>query len=271
MNTKILFNFIFAIQIHLFKWIFVVAILMFSSNLSAKETLKELKHTISLKTQFSQIKDQINYGLVFSGLNLGGSYSLEKATQNYLFIYTPEINSGINFNKGIGLAFSFTPVDLFIGRNLSIKKSRPFVFGAYTSVDYNWQLYPELQSGHMNWFTTIEFGPQIIFYLPIKKRDFKIMISNSLAGFTSRPQQETESYFYSLRFSDFVSNAHSNFQFGTYNIFNHTNIVVELLPDQKSFSMAYEFEYFGYFKAPKLSYINHSLNFNWELGNNDFQ
>jgi len=245
----------------------LTTILMLSSNSIAQDSLKQTIHSATLKTQFFQIKDAFNYGLVFNGLNLVGRYSFEKTTEKTSIIYNPEFSFGANFNKGVGLDWGFIPINFFIGRNINRSKSKPLVFGGYFLTNYNWQLYPELQSGHMFWFTSLEIGPQAIFSLPIKHREIKITLSNSLAGFTSRPIPATESYFYSLTFSDFVTNAHSNLKMGSYNLFNHTNLEIELLNNtKKRFSFAYEFEYFGYYKEPKLSYLTHSLNFKWKIG-----
>jgi hypothetical protein len=250
---------------------FVAVILMFSSNLSAQDTIKKSIHSISLKSQFFQFKDEFNYGLVFSGLNLAGWYSLEKTNEKSTFKYTPELSFGANYSKGVGLAWGIVPIDIFYGFQTKNIKNYPLTIGAYFTTDYNWQLYPELQSGHMFWFTSIEIGPQVICLVPIKQRSLKITLSSSLAGFTSRPKPSTESYYYSLTLSDFLTNANSNLEFGSYNLFNHTNLEVELLNvKKKRLSLAYEFEYFGFYKEPKLSYLSHSLNMKWKIGNYDF-
>ena len=119
----------------------------------------------------------------------------------------------------------------------------------------------------MFWFTSIEIGPQLVLTLPIKSKQIKITFSNSLAGLTSRPEPSTETYYYSLKLSDFITNAHSNLKFGSYNLFNHTHIRIELMNNKgKRLSFAYEFEYFGYYQNPKLSYLNHSVNLKWKIG-----
>lgn len=244
-----------------------IAASMLSSHSFAQDSLKQTNHSATLKTQFSQIKDAFNYGLVFTGLNVVGEYSLEKTTEKVTIIYNPEFSFGANFNKGVGVACGINPIDFFIGRNINKSKLKPFLLGAYFLTDYNWQLYPYLQGGQMFWFTSIEAGPQIIFAIPIKQQKVKIRFSNSLAGLTSRPKPATEQYFYSLKFSDFITNANSNFEMGYYNLFNHTKLEFELLCNpNKKLSLAYEFEYFGYYKAPRLIYISHSLNLKWKLG-----
>lgn len=249
------------------KWIVLLVTLIFIANLTAQDSLRFNTHSLTLKTQFFQIKDKLNYGLVFNGLNLVGRYSLEKSLGKTMFIYTPEFSFGVNYNKGIGLSWGFVPIDFFYGYKIKKSVTRPLIIGAYFCTNYNWQLYPELQSGHMYWFTSIEIGPQLILSLPIRNRKIKITFSNSLAGLNSRPAPATETYFYSLRFSDFVSNAHSNLQFGSYNLFNHTNFEIELRSNKKKrLSIAYEFEFYGYYEEPKLNYPSHSFNLKWKIG-----
>lgn len=242
-------------------------ILIVSSEGKAQDSINPRLHSVTLKTQFTQIKDAFNYGLVYNGLQLAGCYAHEKTINEAKFIYQSELNFGVNTNIGTGVAWGISPVDIFWGYDVSKTKTSPFLLGAYFLTDYKWQLYPDLQSGHMFWFTSIEIGPQAIFSLPVKNRKLRILASNSLVGFTSRPEPATETYYYSLKFSDFVSNAHSNFNLGFGNLFNHTNLEIELLNKiPKRLSLAYAFEYFGYFGEPRFGYLTHALNLKWRIG-----
>lgn len=233
----------------------------------AQDSTKSKAHFVSYKTQFFQIKDAFNYGLVYSGINLVGAYSYVLSTNKTTFSYAPDLAFGFNFSKGIALAWHFKPVDLFYGWKVNKTETKSLTIGPYFATNYNWQLYPYLQSGHMMWFTSIEIGPRFIFATPIKNKFFKFTFSNSVASWASRPEPGTETYFYSLKFSDFVNNAHSNMKFGSFDLFNHTNFEIEMVnTNGKRLSFAYEFEYFGYYDDPKLSYIAHSINLTWRVG-----
>lgn len=222
------------------------------------------RHSISLKTEFIQLKDQFNYGLVFNGLNLGIDYSFTKSFGNGLLEYGAGLGFGANYNKGIGLSWRLKPIDIFYGRKINAKNIYP---GAYFASNYQWQLYPELQSGHMFWFTAIEIGPQIVVELPYKARTIKVTFSNSIAGLNSRPVPATELYYYSLQVADFFSNGHQNLKFGTYNRFNHTRLKIELVKKaHKRLGFAYIFEYFGYYQNPKINIMNHALQLKWKIG-----
>ncbi len=247
----------------------LVCVILFTPYLYAQDSIKLVSksHSVSLKTQFAQFKDEFNYGQVFSGLNLVGDYSFTLISGNNIFTYSPELGFGANFKKGIGLAWKFRPIDVFYGYRIYKSNTNPLTLGVYFATNYQWQLYPELQSGQMFWFTSIEIGTKLKFIFPINNKFIKVILCNSLAGWTSRPVPSTEKYYYSLSISDFVSNAHSNLTFGSFNLFNHTILEIELVPNLgKRLSLAYEFEYFGYYKNPILSYMSHSFNLKWKIG-----
>ncbi len=248
----------------------VLAILFvgFGANLSAQSSVISTTHDLTFKSQFFQIKDEFNYGLVFHGLNLALDYSYERTFEQAQFSYNPELSFGANYNKGVGFAWGFIPINLFYGFKINNGSTTQLFIGPYFATHYNWQLYPELQSGHMFWFTTIEIGPEVTFSLPAGKRVLKITASNSLAGFTSRPEPSTETYYYSLSLGDFISNAHQNMQFASLGLFNHTDLSIDIFT-QKNFSLGYQFRYFGYYQEPRYGYIAHSINFNWILSHHE--
>ncbi len=236
-------------------------------KLRAQESFRTKENFISFNPQFFQVKDKFNYGLAHSGLNLNLGYAFVRTTDKNTISYSPDLAFGANYKQGVGLAWHFRPIDLYYGINLTHDNTKIIILGPYFATNYNWQLYPELQSGHMFWFTSIEAGPRLLATIPFKSKIFKLTVTNSLAGWTSRPRPATETYFYSLQFSDFVNNAHSDLTFGSYDRFNHTILEIDMLPKQgKRLSLGYQFEYFGYFHDPKLSYLSHSLILKWKTG-----
>ena len=90
-------------------------------------------------------------------------------------------------------------------------------------------------------------------------------ISISLAGISSRTEFETESHFYSLALSDFITNSHKDLSFGFSDRFQRTRINVELLQATKNLTLAYEVDYSSYYKLPSLTILNHSINLKWNL------
>jgi hypothetical protein len=221
-------------------------------------------HSFILKTQFIQVKDEFNYGLVYNGVSLIAGYELSKKTDKNIFTFTPELGFGVTFSKGAGFAWRFTPVDFFYG----VKAGQsPLIIGAYLATDYQWQQYSELQGGRLFWFSTIEIGPKLLYTIPTKSNIFEISFSNSLAGFTSRPEPGTETYFYEFNISEFASTVHQNITFGSYNVFNRTFVEIEVInKEKKRLSFGYQFEYFDYLISPRLTFMNHSINLKWKLG-----
>lgn len=247
----------------------LLLLLLFPSYLFAQE-VEISNHSIYFKTQFNQIKDVFNYGLVNRGVTLSGGYSFEHSSVKNSLIYSPDFSFGSNFNKGIGASLSFQPVNLFYGFRINPGTETMWFLGPYVSANYQWELYPQLQSGQMFWFSTFETGPELKWDMPINHRTFKFMLSCSLIGWASRPEMATEKTFYSFEFTDFVKNAHSNLSFGSSRLFNHTNLEIQMMNNpEKKLSFAYEFEYFGYYRSPKFNNIIHSINLKWKIGNKE--
>lgn len=251
----------------IFRFFVLLQLVVHSSDLMAQRSSAEKIHSISLNTRYLQVKDAFNYGLVFHGLNLGVRYTYEWASDRNTVLYAPDFALGANFKKGIGIAIHFRPVDLFYGINVRGGRGKSFTAGPYLSTNYQWHAYPELQSGPMFWYSSLEAGPRVRLSIPFKGKLFQVKISNSLAGFSSRPEPSTEKTFYSTTFTDFFSNAHSNLTFGSWGRFNHTALEVEMVhAKDKRLSVAYEFEYFGYYAAPRYALLLHSVNLTWKIG-----
>jgi hypothetical protein len=250
------------------KYIFTfIGITAWCLNLPAQETGRQIEHTATFKSQYVQIKDEFNYGLVNRGLNLAGEYTLVSSTDRNIFMYEAELGFGVNYNQGLGMIWSLKPFDLFYGFNINKNQSMSVTLGPYLAGYYKWQLYPELQSGHMFWLSSYEIGPRIQISLPVKNRILNVSLSSTVASLNSRPEFKTEEYYYSLTFSDFVKNPHSNMTLGSVNVFNHTDFILELKHPEKGFSISYEFEYMGYLDTPAFRYMAHSINLNWKIEN----
>jgi len=244
-----------------------VCLILTSSALNSQHNNREVGHYIKFKPQFLQIKDEMNYGLVHNGLNLAGEYARVSSAGSNTFIYSAEIGFGVNYRQGIGMAWSFTPADLYYGFRLNKKSEIPVVLGPYIAAIYKWQLYPELQSGHMTWFSSYELGPRLLVSLPVQGKTVNFELSGSMAGLNSRPEPLTEQYYYSLTFVDFVKNPHSNMDFGSLNQYGHIHFVARLPNPDRKLSFAYEFELFIYTNAPSFKYLTHSITLNWKPGN----
>lgn len=225
-------------------------------------------HSIALRGRFSQIADGYNHGLVFSGIDLGADYRLARTDERDRWGYETRFVAGIMHDKrgGLALHFQFRPLDAAYAWRLGPGDQAPLL-GPYGAVNYAWQVYPQLQSGHMFWYSSFELGPRLFARTSIGGRHLEVRASASLFGWASRPAFTTEEYFYSLRFEDYVKNPHRNLLFGGAPVFQHFDAELGLTPGHgKRVSLAYAFEYWSRSLFPRLRSLSHAINLRWMLG-----
>jgi hypothetical protein len=205
---------------------------------------------------------------LFNGGNLELAYSLQKAAEHKILQYQAVFGFGPGFSKGIAsINFRLKPVDLAYCFHIAGNDKYAFFLGPYLGMNYFFQLYPELQSGHALWFTLYDIGPRLIFETWLLDQEFRLNFSNSMAGIASRPEELNETYYYTLNFFDLLGKMHSNFSAGSFNLLNHTKIELEWknLGKGRS-SLVYQFEYFNYKDVPRLDYLAHTLTYRLILG-----
>jgi hypothetical protein len=223
-------------------------------------------HNIALQTYFFQTKDVFNYGLVYDGGGIMGSYEYVQTGEHGEFRFSTGFGGGAAYNKGIAAAIFFNPVAIYYGLDVWSNAASKLQMGGYSAVQYGWEFYPFLQSGQMFWHTTMDAGIRLQYTLSNKMGLMRLCFANSLFGFTSRPDPGTEKYFNSRSFSAFVSNAHSNLTLGTFTSFNHSVLEIALQPASKpGITVAYRFEYYGFYKDPRLHLLFHGIHLQWEL------
>lgn len=223
---------------------------------------------LAIEPQFFQLKDQRNYGLVFNGGNITLGYTLQKQSGENLFHYDSEFGFGAGFSKGIaGMNFHLKPVGLSYCFRLAQGEKSTLYIGPYVAMNYYFQLYPELHSGHLQWFTFYDLGPRFTIYTRFRGQAFRIQLANSIFGLVSRPTEMNETYYYTLNFSDLVRKLHSNFRAGSFNLLNHTDFELEWRQiGNSNKSLAYRFEYFHFMDEPKLQYLVHAISYRIMLG-----
>jgi hypothetical protein len=141
-----------------------------------------------LRCRIFQVKDEKNYGLVFNGGMLNTSYLLRRHSGNHLFNYKVDFGFGPSFAKGIaGINFKLNPVKIDYCFRLAGNSSFSLYLGPYAGINYQFQLYPELQSGHMLWFTFYDLGPRLILKAEPWEQQFRFSFAAALVGLVSRP------------------------------------------------------------------------------------
>ncbi|MEQ9063651.1 MAG: hypothetical protein RIE58_05710 [Vicingaceae bacterium] len=216
--------------------------------------------TISTGIDISQIKEGLNHGLVYTGplfkFNYRRSWDLNKHTLTYegRFGLGP-----LSTREMLGLNFIITPIDLsyFAYEN---RKRIYFKAGPWFSVDYNYQLYPNHQSGYSFYFTNINLG--FVASASFENDDIYLRIrwKNSLLGLVSRPPIYRNPYFFDLSLGTYFKDQHRTFQGGSFNVFNNTQAeVLYVNPHHPRIGFAYQFWYFTYSDEPSLKTLSHGI------------
>jgi len=211
-------------------------------------------------TGFSQLKESANFGLVFNGpaFNYGMKWNFRNEKRIITCGY--ELGVGIPFSKNIpALDFYLKPVDLaymFRFQGLSNK----LYIGPALKLEYNYSLYPQLQSGFDYWFTNFSLGINAQYSFSRQNSAFQIALSSSLAGFISRQPDYRDPYFFDIGFKYAVRDLHQNLIFGSFEKYNTTALEILWKPVSKSrLKFGYEFRYAGYYAAPEFKKVSHSI------------
>ena len=207
-----------------------------------------------------QIKEGLNYGLVFNGPVFRFTYRRSWEIDKKELLYEGSFGAGPLTTRGmIGLNFKFKPVDLLFNvykRNRKIS----YMAGPWLKMEYNYQLYPHIHSGYSFHYTNYTAGFGLTAKLHTDDAYIRLSWKNSLFGLVSRPPLYRNPYFFELSLGTYFKDQHGVFEFGSFNLYN--NSVVEVLfvrPDHPRLGYAYTFEYFSYSQVPKLKALTHSF------------
>ena len=225
---------------------------------------QESSHLRSFSTSanYAQFKEGLNLGLVFHGPGLQFDYNDERLRGNSIIDFQAQLGGGVSFRQGmLGFNAHLRPLRFFYGNRIFQKQnSAQFHFGPTFSADYSYQLYPHLHSGISLWFTHFSLSPELRAVYPLANgKNLRFRLSTSVIGLSSRPERELEPYFFSFKFGDIVRNLHHELAFGSLDRANQTTFSAEyLLPRKKrDVGFAFQIEYFGYYKTPKITFLNY--------------
>jgi len=161
----------------------------------------------------------------------------------------------------------FKLVDLYYGFRVAKDTKAKVFIGPYFSANHQYQFYPETHGGITSWFTLYELGFKCKGTWNVGENELTAAIANSVVGLASRLVEDRDPYNYSLKFVDFVSNAHSNMQFGSFGLLNRTQLTVEYIMKRgkRQKSIGYQFNYMSYSDAPTYQFMDHSIYLNLYL------
>jgi len=233
-------------------------LLMIVLNSSAQE--KAVSRYSFFSTGFSQLKEAANFGLVFNGpaINYGMTWNLRN--EKRMITYGYELGVGIPFSKNIpALDIYLKPINVAYMFRFPGLHSRLYI-GPDLKFEYNYTLYPQLQSGFDYWFTNFSLGIKAHYAFTYQNSAFQIAVSSSLAGFISRQPDYRDPYFFDIGFKYAVRDLHKNLVFGSFEKYNTTDLEILWKPVSKSrLTFGYEFRYAGYYQAPEFKKVSHSI------------
>jgi hypothetical protein len=220
---------------------------------------KQVKQTHDVVLGFLQLKDAFGLGLVFNGGQLEYRYGVQWTIKNHDIQYQPQLGFGITAKyKMSGIQIHIAPVNVTWTMLFFEKDGHTIKGGANLITDYHYQWY-ELHDGPLFWDAEIGLSPVICYGYQWGNKRINVGLQNSLLGFTSR-RQGYDPYFWMFTWKDFVVYPHKDLKFGSFNNYNHTKVSLEFVPNiSKKHSIAYEFDYWGYFYGYRFQRINHNL------------
>lgn len=240
----------------LFQSLTAIGILFFAISAWSQNTVFR-QH--SLAASYLQVDESLNYGLIFRGPSVayGLSYQWESG---------PAL---INYEFGAGLAYLRSPQEVEgavinmapvrISYLLKPVASKKVYIGPSLIAAYNFALYPDLQSGYSFWFTHYSLGAEFVYVPDARSVPLSFRFRTSLMGATSRPPLERDAYFFDLSFSSALEDLHSNLNFGSWNVYNVSDLEIGWHPKRNRLSFSYALQYAGYYDDPRLTILNHQF------------
>jgi hypothetical protein len=213
-----------------------------------------------LTAGFNQIKEGANFGLIFRGPGLNYGMDWNSVNEKRFITYEFELGISILFSREIpALGFYLKPVDMVYLFKLPLANNNLY-FGPVLKLEYNYNLYPDLQSGFDYWFTNLSLGIGALFDFNYQKSSFRIKLNSSVAGFSSRQEAYRDPYFYDIGFKYAIKHLNQDFYFGSFDDFNVTNFEILYSPDKDSrFSFGYFLKYSGFYHDPRITMLNQGV------------
>jgi hypothetical protein len=217
--------------------------------------------TVTVNDQYvvaglSQIRESMNYGFVFNGPMI--KYGREWQWQMPDDRIELESSLGLSavFKKGPGIDFSLTPLNF----NYMFKLSDLLWLGPGIMTGYNYDFYPDLQTGHDFWFSHYSAGLAVFFQKLLSKRIIGIKISSTLFGFTSRTPEDFNTLFFDIGIKNALQDLHRNMNWNQLGRYNVTHFEFSLKPVQGGrVSFSYLMDYSGFYKPPLWTRLDYGI------------
>jgi len=239
------------------KTIVIIVGFLLVAGIAMSQEIKLQTHTISLN--FLQIKEEMNYGLVFRGPGLGYAYSAQWQNEVRMLTYEGRFTFSFPMTRGI-LAAATNVVPVRLDYLFKVGPGKKITVGPYFIAECNLETYPDLQSIYNFWFTHYSLGGAFKYPLNLEKDLLEFSLHTTLLGLASRQPVYNDPYFNDPSFGNTMKLMHENLTFGSWNLYNQTEFEVKWQPKPESrLAYAYSFNYYGFYTEPRLTMLNHTL------------
>jgi hypothetical protein len=224
-------------------------------------------HRIGVRIGSVQIRDGLNYGIVFDGGQLHLSYEYTLVRKSLLLRTRIELGGGALTDRGmLGFGAELRPIDGFVGFRL-VDHGWKLYLGPQLLIDYRVQFYPDLQTGQSLWSTTLGIGPEFLVQIPHKANRINVGLEYTLLGAMSRPEARLPPYFYSLSIGGILSNLHSKFVFASPHNLARGALVFEYVFERgvHDVTLGYRLDLTYAYQTPELVQLAHTLGARYQL------
>jgi hypothetical protein len=230
---------------------------VFAADAVWPQETKLQTHTLFMN--FLQIKEEMNYGLVFRGPGIGYAYSAQWQDSKRNFAYEGRFSLSFPMTRGI-LAGAFNVVPVRLDYMFRVGPEKKLAVGPYFIAEYNFETYPDLQSIYSFWFTNFSLGGALKYSFNLERNLFDLSFHTTLLGFTSRQPVYDDPYFGDQSFAYALKFVHQDLTFGSWGMYNQSELEIRWQPKPESrLAYAYSFQYYGYYDVPRLTILNQTV------------
>jgi hypothetical protein len=236
--------------------VFVTGLFLLTGIVRSQDKTTQ-EHTLVMN--FLQVKDEMNYGLAFRGPGLGYAYTARWQNENRILEYQGRISFNFPMTRGI-IATSSNIVPVKFDYLFKTGADGKVCVGPYAILEYNYETYPDLQSIYSFWFTNYSLGCALTGRFNIKHSRIDLSMHVTAFGLTSHQPEIDDPYFYETGFGDIIGYLHSDFQFGSWNLYNNYELELRWTPKPDArLAFAYTFQSYNYSDQPTLNMINQTV------------
>jgi hypothetical protein len=208
----------------------------------------------------TQVKEDANFGMVFTGA--GFNYGMNRSFVNEKRIITLETEVGFQvlFSRKIpALDFYIKPVDMSYMFKCS-SSGRALHIGPFVKLEYDYYMYPQLQSGFDYWFIRLSLGINALYRFMLLNSSFNVKFGSSVFGIVSRQPEYRDPYFFDIGIKYAIRHMHQSLAFASFNSFNTADLEIMWKKSRNSrISIGYSLKYSGYYNEPDINMISQSI------------